>query len=152
MGKGAGWILIGLLPGISLAVCRAPAIDGEPAIEALAKPDGGAEQKEFLVVSGYVQQVGRVTFKEGMTVLQAINAAGGINQFGGRDIVLVREGKRYRLDFERPAHMNIKVRPKDLLDVEMKYFRPEQWKGRYGDIKQVMEGRRTKELLEKREP
>ena len=63
-----------------------------------------------------------------MTVIQAIDSVGGRNDFGGRNVVLLRDGKEFRLDFENLAHKNIALKPGDSIQVEQKGI-IDRWKG-----------------------
>ena len=83
----------------------------------------GANQKgtEAVVsVGGQVRRSGAVSFREDMTLLQAVQAAGDRNEFGSRNIKLVRAGKTIPLDFRKPEHKNFALQPNDSIIVEQK--------------------------------
>ena len=71
-----------------------------------------------------------------MTILQAIDAAGGRNAFGGRNIQLFRNGKQFTLDFNNLDHKNITLKPGDSLQVEQKAV-IDRWKGDEERIKEL---------------
>ncbi|MEM9236970.1 MAG: polysaccharide biosynthesis/export family protein [Verrucomicrobiota bacterium] len=99
-----------------------------PAIDVVAKKDekaGGA----VISVGGHVKRSGHVPFRQGMTVVQAINAAGGRDQFGGRNIELIRAGKQYVLDYKQLRHKNVVLRADDALMVAMRPAIIDRWKG-----------------------
>ena len=69
---------------------------------------------------------------------QAIDGAGGQNDFGGRNLFLYRDGKQYCLDFTNLAHKNIILRPGDSIQVEQKGV-IDRWKGKDEAVKKLME-------------
>ena len=99
-----------------------------PAIEVVAK---GQIEKEGAMISvgGHVTRDGRYPFQKGMTVLQAIDGAGGRNEFASRNIKLFRKGKCVCLDFNELSHKNIKLEPGDSLQVEQRPALIDRWKG-----------------------
>jgi protein involved in polysaccharide export with SLBB domain len=90
----------------------------------------GTDQQTPAVISvgGQVRRSGDSPFRKGMTVIQAIDAAGGRNEFGGRNLFLIRDGKQYCLDFNLLSHKNIALRPEDSIQVEQKGI-IDRWKG-----------------------
>ena len=83
----------------------------------------GADQKgqEAVVsVGGQVRRSGPISFRQGMTLLQAIQGAGDRNEFGGRNIRLIRNGKTIALDFRKPEHKNYSLQPNDSIIVEQR--------------------------------
>jgi protein involved in polysaccharide export with SLBB domain len=77
-------------------------------------------------------------FRKDMTVIQAIDSAGGRNDFGGRNLFLIRDGKQVCLDFTKLAHKNIILRPGDSIQVEQKGIL-DRWKGQEDAVKPLME-------------
>ena len=73
-----------------------------------------------------------------MTVLQAINGAGGRNDFGSRNLFLIRDGQQYCLDFTKLSHKNIVLRPGDSIQVEQKGVL-DRWKGQDAIVKKLIE-------------
>ena len=79
-----------------------------PAIEVEVVQGEDQQGAALISVAGNVKQAGEKPFRKGMSVIQAIDAAGGRNEFGGRNIILLRDGKQYFLDFTKLTHKNIK--------------------------------------------
>lgn len=120
------------------AAYRAEGIYSKPAIEVepLAAVKNG--QPPVVSVGGQVQRAGESAFRKDMTVIQAIDAAGGRNAFGGRNILLIRGGKQYCLDFMNLKHKNIRLLPDDSLQVEQKGVL-DRWKGNDEAVKLLLE-------------
>ncbi len=88
-------------------------------------------------VGGNVRRAGETQYRKGMTVIQALDAVGGRNEFGGRNIMLLRAGKQYCLDFNNLTHKNIVVLPGDSLQVEqIKVI--DRWKGTEQKVKELL--------------
>lgn len=120
------------------AAYRAEGIYTKPAIEAepLAAVQNG--QPSVVSIGGQVRRAGESPFRKGMTVLQAIDAAGGRNDFGGRNLLLIRGGKQYCLDFLNLKHKNIRLLPDDSLQVEQKGVL-DRWRGSEDAVKALLE-------------
>ena len=109
-----------------------------PVVEVRA---GGTVGPDGAVVSvdGHVKRAGRVEFQNGMTVLQAVAAAGGRDTFASRNVLLFRAGRQYCLDFEKLHHKNVVLRAGDSLQVEQKGV-IDRWKGREGELRDLLPG------------
>ena len=120
------------------AAYRAEGIYSKPAIEVeqLAAVKNG--QPSVISVGGQVQRAGESAFRRDMTVIQAIDAAGGRNAFGGRNILLIRGDRQYCLDFLNLKHKNIRLLPDDSLQVEQKGV-IDRWKGSDEAVKPLLE-------------
>ena len=120
------------------AAYRAEGIYTKPAIEveALAVIKDG--QQSVVSVGGQVQRAGESAFRKNMTVIQAIDAAGGRSAFGGRNVFLIRGGKQYCLDFLNLKHKSIRLLPDDSLQVEQKAVL-DRWKGSDEAVKSLLE-------------
>ncbi|WP_193214554.1 polysaccharide biosynthesis/export family protein [Luteolibacter marinus] len=92
-----------------------PAID----VEAISGKEIG-DKEAIVSVGGQVRRAGEAEFRKGMTVIQALDAAGGRTDFGSRNLILIRGEKQYCLDFEKLRHKNIRLLPDDSLQVEQK--------------------------------
>jgi len=110
-----------------------PAIEVE-ILQGKDQPGGPA----VLSVGGQVRRPGETTFRKGMTVIQALDAAGGRNEFGGRNLLLFRDGHQYCLDFTNLHHKNIVLHPGDSLQVEQKGI-IDRWKGEDASIQKLIE-------------
>lgn len=120
------------------AAYRNAGIYRRPAIE--VETIQGGDQKAAVVVSvgGQVRKAGETPFRKDLTVIQAIDAAGGRNDFGGRNVMLIRQGRQYCLDFDKLSHKSIRLKPGDSLQVEQKGVL-DRWKGSEVQIKELGE-------------
>jgi protein involved in polysaccharide export with SLBB domain len=121
------------------AAYRAEGIYTQPAIEVEAlqggeQPGGPAK----ISIGGQVRRADAAEYRKGMTVIQALDAAGGRNEFGGRNLLLLRGGKQYCLDFLNLKHKNIRLLPDDSLQVEQKGV-VDRWKGSDEAVKPLLE-------------
>lgn len=98
-----------------------------PTISIQVVPGGdGVVFQKIISVGGHVKKPGRVQFREGMTLLEAIQQAGDRSAFGSKNIFLTRKnpktGKliRYKYSIKDPAHQSLKVYPNDLIEVPQK--------------------------------
>ena len=89
-------------------------------------------------VGGQVRRAGEATFRKNMTVLQALDAVGGRNEFGGRNVLLFRDGHQYCLDFNNLRHKNIVLHPGDSLQVEQKGI-IDRWRGQDTSVAKLLE-------------
>ena len=122
------------------AAYRAEGVYTTPSIG--VKPIKGAIQNNaptVVSVGGQVRRAGQAAYHRGMTMIQAIDAVGGLNEFGGRNIYLLRDGKQYCLDFRKLRHKNIPLRPNDSLQVEQKGALRDVWKGKEEALKPLTE-------------
>ncbi len=77
----------------------------------------------LLSVGGYVRKPGRVQFREGMTMLEAIQQAGDRTTFASKYVYLTRKDKKtgklikYKFNIGEPKHQALKVYPNDTIDV-----------------------------------
>jgi protein involved in polysaccharide export with SLBB domain len=113
-------------------------IYSRPAIEVETVKGGDQLSVAVVSVAGQVRRAGEVPFRKGMTVIQAIDSVGGRNEFGGRNVLLLRDRKQVYLDFNNLAHKNIVLRPNDSLQVDQKAV-IERWKGSEAAVKALME-------------
>jgi protein involved in polysaccharide export with SLBB domain len=113
-------------------------IYSRPAIEIEVLQGKNIDQATVISVGGQVRRAGEVPFRKEMTVIQAIDSAGGRNDFGGRNLFLIRDGKQVCLDFTKLAHKNIILRPGDSIQVEQKGIL-DRWKGNDDAAKPLMD-------------
>lgn len=116
----------------------AEGIYSRPAIEAEAVNGNEVQEEAVVSVGGHVKRAGQFPFRKGMTVLQAIDAAGGRNEFGGRNVLLVRDGKQFCLDFRNLRHKNIRLRPDDSLQIEQNGI-VDRWRGDEASLKPLQD-------------
>ena len=125
------------------AAYKAEGIYTTPTIEAKALKGGeGANVPTTVSVGGHVKRGGPAPYQKGMTVLQAIDAVGGMNEFGSRNVYLIRDKKQYCLDFKNLQHKNIVLRPNDSLQVSQKGALGnlnDTWKGKEESVKELLQ-------------
>lgn len=112
-------------------------IYASPAIDVVALK-GQQAAGAVVSVGGHVKRAGQVPFRQGMTVIQALDAAGGRDSFGGRNVLLLRDKRQYCLDFKQLAHKSIALRANDTLQVEMKAALVDRWKGSDQAVRALM--------------
>ena len=100
---------------------RANKIYTNPNITILMQPTA-----RYVNVGGSVRNPTRVPFTEDMTLLTAINAAGGFNDFADqRHVRLLRgnEAKIYDVrQFRRDPSLDVRLRPGDRIEVPQSFF------------------------------
>lgn len=122
------------------AAYRAQGIYTSPAIEVEALAGGEkAGIAPIVSVGGQVRKAGDAEYRKGLTLVQAINTAGGRNDFGGRNIMLIRDGKSYWLDYSNLKHKNLLLRPNDALQIEPRGAITDRWKGSDEAVKSLLE-------------
>lgn len=112
-------------------------IYSRPAIEIEVIQGKNIEQATVISVGGQVRRGGEVPFRKDMTVIQAIDGAGGRNDFGGRNLFLIRDGRQVCLDFTKLSHKSIILRPGDSIQVEQKGVL-DRWKGNEDAVKPLI--------------
>jgi protein involved in polysaccharide export with SLBB domain len=117
---------------------KSEGIYARPSIEVETLQGKDQQGAAVISVGGQVRSAGDSEFRKGMTVIQAIDAAGGQNDFGGRNLYLLRGGKEFCLDFKNLAHKNIVLRPGDSIQVEQKGIL-DRWKGNDEAVKSLLE-------------
>jgi protein involved in polysaccharide export with SLBB domain len=123
---------------------RTNGIYTSPAIEVETLQGGDQKTAAIISVGGQVRRAGKAEYHKGMTVIQALDGSGGRNDFGSRNVLLLRAGKQYCLDFHNLKHKNIILQPGDSLQVEQKGI-VDRWKGSERDIKELVESDRQPE-------
>lgn len=113
-------------------------IYSQPAIEVEVIKGINVDDRTVISLGGQVRRAGEVPFRKDMTVIQALDGAGGRNDFGGRNLFLIRDGKQYCLDFKNLEHKNVILRPGDSIQVELKGV-IDRWKGQDETVKKLME-------------
>lgn len=100
---------------------RANKIYTNPNITILMQPTS-----RFVNVGGAVRAPNRVPFTEDMTLLAAINAAGGFNDFADQKRVRLLRGKEAKMydvrQFRRDPSLDVKLRPGDRVEVPQSFF------------------------------
>jgi polysaccharide export outer membrane protein len=100
---------------------RANKIYTNPNITILMQPTS-----RFVNVGGAVRAPNRVPFTEDLTLLAAINAAGGFNDFADQKRVRLLRGKEAKVydvrQFRRDPSRDVRLRPGDRVEVPQSFF------------------------------
>lgn len=92
-----------------------------PTVTILMQP-----QARFVNVGGAVRTPQRVPFTEDMTLLAAINAAGGFNDFADQKRVRLLRGPDVKIydvrQFRRDPSLDVKLQPGDRVEVAQTFF------------------------------
>lgn len=100
----------------------------DPRITIISTQDDQAKAKrenEVVSIGGFVKSPGQRPYISGMTLYQAVAAAGGETAFGSiRRVELLRKGRRTVYDLRKTSHMGTRVYPGDTINVPQK-----DWKG-----------------------
>lgn len=92
-----------------------------PTIQVFATGEGSTVNEEMVTVGGQVRRTGPVKYTSDLTLYQAIQAAGGANEFGSlKRVTLMRNGVVKRYDVTQSQFMNIPLQPNDTIDVPQK--------------------------------
>ena len=114
----------GLRPGDLAASIQASyksqGIYRTPTIQVFASSTDALD-KPIVTVGGQVRRTGPVEFTQGLTLYQAIQAAGGANEFGSvKRVILYRGGQRKQYDVTQSQFMRIPLEPSDTIEVPQK--------------------------------
>jgi len=93
-----------------------PSVEAKPPLA----PGGGGPALPPVNIGGQVHKPGPVALVAGLTLKQAIDSAGGPNEFGGNRplIKLVRDGKVRYLDCRKPSDRDLVLEPGDAVTVQ----------------------------------
>lgn len=92
-----------------------------PTFQVIATMDGKGLRQDVVTMSGFVRNPGQVGFVPGLTIFQAIAAAGGPTEFGSMKRVILMRGKSattHNLDVI--ANRNFKLERGDTIEVPNK--------------------------------
>jgi polysaccharide export outer membrane protein len=83
--------------------------------------DGESIVRQVVHIGGYVRSTGPKPFTNGLTLYQAIQSAGGANEFGSiRRIILYRDGVPKKFDLRTQEAIHFKLRPNDTIEIPQK--------------------------------
>lgn len=92
-----------------------------PTIQVFSNAGEDGPQEQFVHVGGQVLKTGPVQFRKGLTLFQAVQAAGGSSEFGSlKRVQLLRDGKTQLFDLTKPENMMLPVKSEDTLIVPQK--------------------------------
>jgi len=83
------------------------------------------QTQRFVVVAGAVRAPGRIQYTSDLTLMSALNAAGGPNDFAGSRVELVRNGKRTVYDIRKlrkDPNLDPRVVPGDQINMQQSWF------------------------------
>jgi polysaccharide export outer membrane protein len=94
-----------------------------PTFQVIADVEKGAIDEAVIHVGGQVRKAGPVKFNRGLTLWQAIQAAGGPTEFGTmRRVSILRAGRLRSYDVTQVQFMQIPLEPNDSITVPQKRF------------------------------
>lgn len=102
---------------------RAAEIYTMPRITVISRKDAAENEidAKTVTIGGFVKRPGPVKYMRGMTLFQAVAAAGGETAFGSlKRVELMRRNKRYVYNLRLLKHRQLKVYPGDSINVPQK--------------------------------
>jgi polysaccharide export outer membrane protein len=100
---------------------RSAQIYRNPTFQVVADVAGGALDEAMIHVAGQVGRNGPVKYNRGMTLFQAIAAAGGPTPFGTmKRVKILRAGQQRQYDLTELQNMQIPLEPNDTIEVPQK--------------------------------
>jgi len=102
---------------------RARQIYVSPTFQVIVPNDRGIVQKTF-TVGGQVKSTGPKPYRDGLTLFEAVQAAGGETPFGAINRVkLFRNGKIYEYNLKNDRHKGVRIYSGDTVEVPQKNWR-----------------------------
>jgi len=105
------------------AAYRSAEMYQNPRITVISTKDAAAGEidRQIVSIGGFVKAPGPKPYMRGMTLFQAVSAAGGETAFGSlKRVELHRNGKKYVYNLKTAAHMRVKVYPGDSINIPQK--------------------------------
>jgi len=105
------------------AAYRSAEMYENPRITVISTKDAAAGEidRQIVSVGGFVKSPGPKPYIRGMTLFQAVSAAGGESTFGSiKRVELHRNGKKYVYNLKTAAHMRVSVYPGDSINIPQK--------------------------------
>ncbi len=91
-----------------------------PTIQVISNT-GNSINEQTVYLGGQVRAPGPKAFTKGLTLYQAIQAAGGATEFGSmKRVKLFRSGRQTEYDLTKAKFMNVPVQPNDTIEVPQK--------------------------------
>lgn len=91
-----------------------------PTIQVISN-SGNSIDEQKVHLGGQVRSPGPKPYTKGLTLYQAVQAAGGPTEFGSmRRVKLFREGRQNLYDLTKAQFMNVPVQPNDTIEVPQK--------------------------------
>lgn len=118
--RAAGMSPEALASAIQAAYQRAE-IYTNPTIQVVSTTEGGGVRDQVVHLGGYVRRSGPVKYTNTLTLWQAVQAAGGANDFGSmKRVKLIRGGKSEIHNLLDEESMNVHLQPDDVIDIPQK--------------------------------
>ncbi len=100
---------------------RAAEIYRNPSFQVVADEEGAKLDQNVVHIGGQVVRSGPVPYQRGITLWQAIQAAGGPTPFGTlQRVKVLRDGKQRQYDVTQVEAMQVQLQPNDAIDVPQK--------------------------------
>lgn len=100
---------------------RSAQIYRNPTFQVVADDEGAKLDDPMVHIGGQINRAGPVKFQRGLTLWQAIQAAGGPTPFGTiKRVTVTRAGKQRQYDLREVQNMNIPLEPDDAIEVPQK--------------------------------
>ncbi len=100
---------------------RAAEIYRNPTFQVVADEEGRNLEQNVVHIGGQVVRSGPVPYQRGLTLWQAIQAAGGPTPFGTLlRVKLLRDGKQREYDVTKVEAIQVPLQPNDAIDVPQK--------------------------------
>jgi polysaccharide export outer membrane protein len=100
---------------------RAAEIYRNPSFQVVADVEGANPNQNFVHMGGQVGRAGPIPFQRGLTLWQAIQAAGGPTPFGTlQRVKVLRGGQQRQYDVTQVEAMQVQLQPNDAIDVPQK--------------------------------
>jgi len=91
-----------------------------PTIQVISN-SGDSIDEQRVHIGGQVRSPGPKPFNKGLTLYQAIQAAGGPTEFGSmKRVKLFRKGRQTQYDLSKSQFMSVPVQPNDTIEVPQK--------------------------------
>ncbi len=93
-------------------------IFSDATIQVISNQEGKDPVAQKVHIGGKVQKPGPTPFTKGLTVYQAVQAAGGASEFGAMNrVILWRDGKQQKIDLKTAEGKGVVAMPNDTIEV-----------------------------------
>ena len=100
---------------------KAAEIYTSPTIQVISTAEEGGVNDQIVHIGGQIRKPGPTQFRTGLTLWQAIQAAGGATEFGSlKRVKLFREGKSQIYDVTNPQFMAVPLKSDDTIQIPQK--------------------------------
>lgn len=100
---------------------REGGIYNDATIQVIANEIEDGPIQQVVHIGGFVRTPGPRPFAKGLTVFQAVQAAGGATEFGSmKRVVLFREGKQQQINLETMEGKGVITKPLDTIEIPQK--------------------------------